>query len=182
MILGKTVSGFLVSSAMFTESSKPTMAKNASEVPAVTAMKIDLSSGVSNMTTREKSALPSVTAKTPTKITISRPLSSTQVSTTLALTLSATPRKLIKATSAMKTTARNKIRLGLTSTSAPSPRTTPVKAAKLAAKAREAVEAEVMPEHITVKQIKKVKKWMPNALWVYSAAPAACGYLVTSSR
>ena len=86
----------------------------------MTAMKIVLSSGVSNMTTREKSALPSVTAKTPTKITISRPLSSTQVSTTLALTLSATPRKLINATSAMKTRARNMIS-GAGATSAPAP-------------------------------------------------------------
>ena len=84
MILGKTFSGFLVSSAMLTESSKPTMAKKASVVPAVTARKIDLSSGVSNMTTREKSALPWVKAKKPMKITISRPLSSTQVSTMLA--------------------------------------------------------------------------------------------------
>ena len=58
MIRGKIFSGSFVSSAMFTESSKPTMAKKASEVPAVMAMKIDLSSAVSNMTTREKSALP----------------------------------------------------------------------------------------------------------------------------
>ena len=36
----------------------------------------------------------------------------------------------------------------------------------LAAKAREAVEAEVMPEHITAKATMKVTKWMPNALWV----------------
>ena len=41
MILGKTFSGFLVSSAMFTESSKPTIAKNASDVPAVTATNTD---------------------------------------------------------------------------------------------------------------------------------------------
>ena len=62
MILGKIRSGSWTSSAMFTESSKPTMAKNASDVPAVTATKIDLSSGVSKTTTREKSALPWVTA------------------------------------------------------------------------------------------------------------------------
>jgi hypothetical protein len=55
-------------------------------------------------------------------------------------------------------------------------------AAKLAANAREAVEADVMPEHITVKATRKVAKCRPNALCVYSAAPAACGYLVTSSR
>ena len=166
MILGKIRSGSLTSSAMFTESSKPTMAKNASDVPAVTATKIDLSSGVSKSTTREKSAFPWVTAKMPTKITISRPLSSTQVSTMLALTLSATPRRLTAATRAMKISARTRISPGLGSTAAPSPRTTPAKAARLAAKARDAVEADVMPEHITVKQIRKVKKCSPNARWV----------------
>jgi hypothetical protein len=36
----------------------------------------------------------------------------------------------------------------------------------LAAKAREAVEAEVMPEDITAKATRKVTKWMPNALCV----------------
>ena len=39
MILGKIRSGSLVSSAMFTESSKPTIAKKASAVAAVTAPK-----------------------------------------------------------------------------------------------------------------------------------------------
>ena len=37
---------------------------------------------------------------------------------------------------------------------------------RLAAKAREAVEAEVMPEHITAKATMKVTKWMPKALCV----------------
>ena len=100
----------------------------------------------------------------------------------LALTLSATPRRLIAATSAMKPSASTRVRPSLTSTSAPCPRTTLAKAARFAANAREAVEAEVMPEHMTVKQTRKVTKWMPKALWAYSAAPAACGYLVTSSR
>ena len=54
-IFGKILTGSLVSSAMFTESSKPTIAKKASEVAAVTAMKAFLSSGVSNATTRAKS-------------------------------------------------------------------------------------------------------------------------------
>ena len=40
----------------------------------------------------------------------------------------------------------------------------------------------MIPEVITMKHTMNVKKWMPNALCVYSAAPAACGYLVTSSR
>ena len=35
-----------------------------------------------------------------------------------------------------------------------------------AAKAREAVDAEVMPEHITAKATMNVTKWMPNALCV----------------
>ena len=34
------------------------------------------------------------------------------------------------------------------------------------AKAYDAVEAEVIPEHITVKATRNVKKWMPNALCV----------------
>jgi len=46
----------------------------------------------------------------------------------------------------------------------------------------EAVAAEVMPELITAKATMKVRKSMPKALWVYRAAPAAFGYLVTSSR
>ncbi len=44
------------------------------------------------------------------------------------------------------------------------------------------VEALVIPEQITANATRNVKKWMPNALCVYSAAPAAWGYLVTSSR
>ena len=53
---------------------------------------------------------------------------------------------------------------------------------KLIAKKREAVEAEVIPEHITMNATRKVTNWTPKALCAYSAAPAACGYLVTSSR
>ena len=34
------------------------------------------------------------------------------------------------------------------------------------AKAFDAVEAEVMPEHITVKATMKVRKWTPKARWV----------------
>ena len=34
------------------------------------------------------------------------------------------------------------------------------------AKAFDAVEAEVMPEHITVKATRKVRKWTPKARWV----------------
>ena len=92
--LGKIRTGSLVSSAMFTESSNPTIAKNASEVAVVTARNMLLSSGVSKAITREKSASPPKIANSPTMITSSSPDSSTRVSTTLALTLSPTPRKL----------------------------------------------------------------------------------------
>src|SRR5215212_7314594 len=180
MILGKIRSGSLTSSAMFTESSKPTMAKKASVVPAVTATKIDRSSGVSKITTRDRSALPWVMAKKPTKMTISNPLTSTSVSTMLTFTLSATPRKLTTAIRAMKQTAMMVVRPSPASSGVPpiqSWRTTVIIASKFAAKAREAVEADVMPEHITAKAIRKVKKCSPNALCVYSAAPAACGIL-----
>ena len=37
---------------------------------------------------------------------------------------------------------------------------------RFAAKARDAVDAEVMPEHMTAKATMNVTKWMPNALWV----------------
>ena len=97
------------------------------------------------------------------------------MSTTLALTLSPTPRKFTAATSSMKASAMPSTRV-LFSPSSPKP------SARLAAKALEAVDAEVMPEHMTVNATRKVTKWMPNALCVYSAAPAALGYLVTSSR
>ena len=159
IILGKIRTGSLVSSAMLTESSKPTIAKKASEVAAVTAKKADLSPGDSKMRVRDQSPAPPKRAKKPTKMTRSRPESSTRVSTMLALTLSPTPRKLMAATRAMKASAMTRIRpLFLSSRLKP--------LARLAAKARDAVEADVMPEHITVKQTMNVRKWMPNALCV----------------
>src|SRR6478672_129047 len=172
--LGKIRTGSLVSSAMFTESSNPTMAKKANEVAVVTARNRLLSSGVSNAITREKSALSPRIANSPTMITSNNPDSSTRVNTTLALTLSPTPRKLTTATSVMNPRA--------TSTIPQLPSSRPNPSARFDAKARDAVDAEVIPEHITTNATRNVKKWMPNALWVYSAAPAACGYLVTSSR
>ena len=52
---------------MFTESSNPTIAKNASDVAAVTARNALLSAAVSNATTREKStSAPPVNAHNPT--------------------------------------------------------------------------------------------------------------------
>ena len=151
------------------------MAKNANDVAVVTARNAFLSSAVSKATTREKSTSPPwVKAQRPTKITIIRPVISTIVRTTLSLTLSPTPRRLTTATMTMKSSAM--------ATIPPVPQSNPKPLKKFDAKKRDAVDAEVMPEHITMKATRNVTKWMPNALWVYSAAPAACGYLVTSSR
>ena len=171
---GKMFEGSLHSSAMFTESSKPTMAKKASVVAAMTDQNRPLSPGGSKVKARDTSPWPDPIAHMPMTMMIRRPVSSTQVSTTLAFTLSPTPRKLTMATTAMKRSPVSVMpRL-------PSPRPKPDE--KLAAKALDAVEAEVIPEHITAKATMKVTKWMPKALWVYRAAPAALGYLVTSSR
>ena len=52
IVRGKIRSGSWVSSTMFTESSKPTIAKNAIDVAAVTARKRPLSSGSSKVVTR----------------------------------------------------------------------------------------------------------------------------------
>ena len=82
------------------------------------------------------------------------------VSTTLALTLSPTPRKLTAATSAMKPSATSMSPVPPTS----KPRSNP--SLRKPAKALLAVDALVMPEHITVKATRKVTKWMPNALCV----------------
>ncbi len=57
IIFGKLRTGSLVSSAMLTESSKPTIAKNASEVAAVTARKAFLSPGLWKTMVRLKSVL-----------------------------------------------------------------------------------------------------------------------------
>ncbi len=160
IIFGKSRIGFLHSSAMFTESSNPTIAKNASDVAAVMAKNVLLSLGLSKTVTREKSALPWVTAHRPMKMMSSRPDSSTRVSTTLALTLSPTPRKLTAATSAMK--ARAMIRMPAPPTS--KPRSKP--SLRKPANALDAVEADVMPEHMTVNATRNVTKWMPNALCV----------------
>nr|BFE72192.1 hypothetical protein GCM10020092_054930 [Actinoplanes digitatis] len=175
MTLGKIRTGSFVSSAMFTESSKPTIAKNASAVAAVTEKNAVSPGGELNSTSRETSPSPPPSAHAPMQMTISRPVSSTQVSRTFSLTLSPTPRKLIRAMRVMKPTA--------TAVSpAPSPRDRSKASAKLLANAFDALDAEVRPEHITAKVTMKVRKWTPNALCVYRAAPTACGYLVTSSR
>ena len=125
---GKIFEGFLVSSAMFTESSKPTMAKKASVVAAMTDQNMPLSPAGSKVKARETSPWPEPIAHMPMRMMIRRPVSSTQVSTTLAFTLSPTPRKLTMATSAMK---RSPVRV---MPRLPSPR--PKLVERLAAKAR----------------------------------------------
>ncbi len=96
----------------------------------------------------------------PMKMISSRPDSSTIVITTLALTLSLTPRKLSRATRVMKPSAISIRPVPPTSRSSMNP------ALMKPANAFEAVEAEVMPEHMTAKATRNVKKWMPNALCV----------------
>ncbi len=155
-VLGKILLGSFVSSAMFTESSKPTIAKNASEVAVLMARKTFLPSGVSKATTRDQSACPPKMANRLMKMTISRPDSSIRVSTTLRPTPSATPRKLTVMMSSMNAMAM--------SSSAAGPASRPNPTARLLAKALDAAEALVIPELITVKQTMNVTKWMPNAL------------------
>jgi len=175
MILGIRT-GSLASSAMLTESSKPTIAKKASAVPAVMAPKMPVPPDTSNSITQPKSPVPEPSAHMPIRMMISSPDNSTQISTTLALTLSPTPRKLTSAIKAMKPKPISVIAL----LSTPKPRSKT--ALRLEAKASDALLAEVRPEDITANATTNVMKWMLKALCVYSAAPAARGYLVTSSR
>jgi hypothetical protein len=78
------------------------------------------------------------------------------VSTTLALTLSPTPWKFTAAMISMNASAMPTMsRVFLSSSLNP--------LARFDANARDAVDAEVMPEHITVKQTINVRKWIPNA-------------------
>ena len=93
-------------------------------------------------------------------MTISKPVSSTQVSTTFAFTLSPTPRKFTAATIAMNN--RPSRMMPLLPLSRPSPNA----CERLTENARDAVDAEVMPEHMTAKATMNVTKWMPNALCV----------------
>jgi hypothetical protein len=147
---GKIFDGSLLSSTMFTESSKPTMAKKASVVAAMTDQNTPRSPAGSKVRTRDTSPCPAPMAQKPMTMMMSKPVSSMQVSTTLTFRLSPTPRKLMMATSAIKTRPMSVM------PKASSPRSKPVE--KLAAKALEAVDAEVIPEHITAKATRKVTK------------------------
>ena len=131
------------------------MAKNASVVAAITGQMKLPSGAVLNCMTRDTSPWPMPFAHRPIKMMMRSPVSSTQVRMTLVFTLSPTPRKLIAATAAMKTRPTMVI---------PTPAMSRLNACDmLAAKAREAVDADVIPEHITAKATMNVTKWMPNA-------------------
>ena len=144
-------------------------------VAMVIARKADFSPGVSKTTTRPTSPSPLTTAHAPMAMITVSATTTTEVSTTLSLMLSPTPRKLMAASAAMNPSA---------SSATPNfdGSATPMPSKKFAEKARDAVDAEVIPEHMTTNATRNVTKWIPNALCAYNAAPAACGYLVTSSR
>ena len=78
------------------------------------------------------------------------------VSPTLSLTLSPTPRKFTIASIAMNRSA--------TAARANLLQSRPNASERLAAKNRDAVDAEVMPEHITMNATKKVMNCTPKAL------------------
>lgn len=98
--------GFLVSSAMFTESSNPTKAKKPSAVaPSTLVISANPVPPASNSPSREGSPPPDSTAYAPIPMITSRPLSSTSVRTTLAFTDSETPRRFSAASARTKATA-----------------------------------------------------------------------------
>ena len=148
---GKMRVGFSHSSAMLTESSNPTMAKKASVVAAMTGQKALPSTVVLNWVTRDTSPWPRPIAHKPMTMMIRRPVSSTQVRTTFAFTLSPTPRKLTTATAAMNASPSRVIPI-------PPASLRSNEFDRLAANAREAVDAEVMPEHITANATMNVTK------------------------
>ena len=159
MVRGKIFIGSWVSSTMLTESSKPTIEKNAMAVAMVTAMKRPLSSGLSKTVIRLRSPSPRPITQMPMPITMASAVISTIVRRTLNFTLSPTPRRLIAASTSMKTSAVMSVVAELGS-SLPKP------ISRLAASRLEEVDALVMPEQTTVKATRNVMKWMPNALCV----------------
>ena len=127
------------------------MAKKASVVAAITGQNALPSAAVLNCVTRDTSPCPSPIAHRPMMMMINRPVSSTQVRTTFTFTLSPTPRRLIAATAAMNNNPTIVMPM-------PPARLRLNECDRLAAKAREAVDAEVMPEHMTAKATMNVTK------------------------
>ena len=135
------------------------MAKKASVVAAITGQSMLPVPEVLNSRTRDTSPAPAPIAHRPMKMMINNPDSSTQVRRTFAFTLSPTPRKLTSATTAMKASPNRVIPI-------PPARLRLNAFDMLAANARDAVEADVIPEHMTANATMNVTKWMPNALCV----------------
>ena len=100
---GKARDGSIVSSATLAAFSKPVMAKKASETPASTAMTGEPSALNSSSTLG--SLTPSTRAMTPMITTMTRPLISMKVMTTLATTDSVMPIRLMTVMTATKTSA-----------------------------------------------------------------------------
>ena len=98
---GNTRLGSFVSSATLTESSKPISAKKASDAPDSIAS--GTASPEVNSSARPGSPPPSSTNTSPIANTSSSPVSSIAVSPRLSVTDSLIPRKLISASTAMKT-------------------------------------------------------------------------------
>ena len=93
------------------------------------------------------------------QMTISRPVSSTQVSSTLSST-SPTPTEVDQRDQRHEAQRHGDV------SPAPSPIGQVERLEEVAANAFDALDADVSPEHITVKVTMNVRKWMPNALCV----------------
>ena len=166
---GKTPRGSLHSSTMLTESSKPTIEKNAMAVATVIATSAETSPGLVKSVTREMSPSPRPMTHMPMPMTIASAVSSIRVRTTLNFTLSPTPRRLIAASSIMKPSAT--ISAAVSPVGMPihsSPPSEPSVASRPASRFDDSrvedVDALVMPEEMTAKATMKVTKCSPNAL------------------
>jgi hypothetical protein len=164
---GKVLEGLIVSSATFAAFSKPVMAKNASATPATTA-KIGLPSAVNDVRT-PKSASPRTTTVTPMPMTTTRPKTSTKVMSMLTTTDSVIPTKL--------TIVRTTMKDSVTSSAGTRSKISPKYRAKPVASEPEAAKTADNEQMV----IRKVRTGFRNALFTYSAAPAACGNFVASS-
>ena len=144
------MTGSLVSSAMLTESSNPTIAKKASEVAAVTAMKAFLSSAVSKATTpREVDVATAGECPQPDQNHQQQTgdLDDGQEDVELDAFADATQiHRGERRHEEQRQSRRHRL--------CPSPKSNPLK--RFAANVRDAVDAEVMPEHITTNAIRNV--------------------------
>ena len=141
---------------MLTESSKPTMAKKASVVAPITAQNAPRSGAVWNSVTRETSPSPAPIAHRPMTMMMSRPGELDAGQDDVRLHAFADAAKIDDRHDRHEGEADQR--------DASVAKSRPKAVERFAAKAREAVEAEVMPEHITAKATMKVTKWMPKAL------------------